>query len=260
MDKIRTVVAISDFVMRGSLLYQLRKSDDFAVVGVSKTEADTLVLAQQHRPQLLITNFAPKAFDDNYFLTRVVAQWPKPRVMLISPFYTDWVSQQMYEKNMVVARVTPFLPETLIEDCRRLCATKRYFLEDPTSLLAQRVAAILDELSMPPRFKGYQYLMEAISMSVQDDSLSGTVTKVIYPTVARGFGSTASCVERAIRTAIKKTWQCGNQRAVKKYFGGALPDGGRPTNSAFIFTIAEYLREAYFADVARYQTFHLEQA
>ncbi len=68
----------------------------------------------------------------------------------------------------------------------------------------------------PPTSKGYQYLREAIIITVQDMDVINAVTKVLYPEVARRFGTTASRVERAIRHAIEVAWDRGDLETLQK--------------------------------------------
>ena len=69
------------------------------------------------------------------------------------------------------------------------------------------------------------------------------VTKILYPTVAKRFDTTASRVERAIRHAIEVAWDRGDVDILNSYFGYTIHNGrGKPTNSEFIAMIADKLR------------------
>ncbi|MBQ9932968.1 MAG: sporulation initiation factor Spo0A C-terminal domain-containing protein, partial [Ruminiclostridium sp.] len=90
---------------------------------------------------------------------------------------------------------------------------------------------------------GYQYLREAIIMTVEDMEVINAVTKILYPEVARKFGTTASRVERAIRHAIEVAWDRGDLDTLQKYFGFTVSNSkGKPTNSEFIAMIADRLQ------------------
>ena len=96
---------------------------------------------------------------------------------------------------------------------------------------------------MPAHIKGYQYLREAIIMTVEDMDVINAVTKVLYPEVARKFGTTASRVERAIRHAIEVAWDRGDVEVLNSYFGYTIHNlRGKPTNSEFIAMIADRLQ------------------
>ena len=96
---------------------------------------------------------------------------------------------------------------------------------------------------MPAHIKGYQYLREAIILAVNDDEIMNSVTKLLYPTVAKTFKTTPSRVERAIRHAIEVAWDRGDVDVLNSYFGYTIQnDRGKPTNSEFIAMISDKLK------------------
>lgn len=105
------------------------------------------------------------------------------------------------------------------------------------------VTEIIHQIGVPAHIKGYHYLREAIIMSVNNNDAMNSVTKVLYPTVAKKYNTTSSRVERAIRHAIEVAWDRGNVDVLNSYFGYTIQnDRGKPTNSEFIAMIADKLR------------------
>ena len=97
------------------------------------------------------------------------------------------------------------------------------------------------------RFKGYQYLRDAIVNVILDVSLLGAVTKELYPMIAIKYQTTPSRVERAIRHAIELAWDRGNVDFMNRYFGYTINvDRGKPTNSEFVAMVADKLRMQMF--------------
>ena len=97
-------------------------------------------------------------------------------------------------------------------------------------------------MGVPAHIKGYQYLREAIFIAVNDMDVINAVTKVLYPAVAKKFGTTSSRVERAIRHAIEVAWDRGDLETLQKYFGYTVNGAkGKPTNSEFIAMISDRL-------------------
>lgn len=112
--------------------------------------------------------------------------------------------------------------------------------------LEKDVTDMIHEIGVPAHIKGYQYLREAIMMSVEDSSMLGSVTKVLYPTIAKKFQTTPSRVERAIRHAIEVAWSRGKMETLDSLFGYTISIGkGKPTNSEFIALIADKIRLQY---------------
>ena len=105
------------------------------------------------------------------------------------------------------------------------------------------VSDIMHQLGVPAHIKGYQYLRESIMLTIHDSDMMSSVTKVLYPTVARKFKTTPSRVERAIRHAIEVAWDRGDVDVLSGYFGYTIQTSrGKPTNSEFIAMISDKLR------------------
>lgn len=115
--------------------------------------------------------------------------------------------------------------------------------------LEQDVTNMIHEIGVPAHIKGYQYLREAIMMSVEDQSMISSITKILYPTIAKRFQTTPSRVERAIRHAIEVAWSRGRMETLDALFGYTIDTGkGKPTNSEFIALIADRIRLSYRED------------
>lgn len=109
--------------------------------------------------------------------------------------------------------------------------------------LEQDITDMIHEIGVPAHIKGYQYLREAILMSVEDPGMLGSITKILYPTIAKHFQTTPSRVERAIRHAIEVAWSRGNMDTLDSLFGYTVDvSKGKPTNSEFIALIADRIR------------------
>ncbi len=112
--------------------------------------------------------------------------------------------------------------------------------------LEKDVTNMIHEIGVPAHIKGYQYLREAIMMSVEDVEMLGSITKVLYPTIAGKYQTTPSRVERAIRHAIEVAWSRGRMETLDALFGYTINTGkGKPTNSEFIALIADKIRLQY---------------
>lgn len=105
------------------------------------------------------------------------------------------------------------------------------------------VTEVIHQIGVPAHIKGYHYLRESIILSVENPEMINSVTKLLYPTVAKKFETTPSRVERAIRHAIEVAWDRGDLDTLNSYFGYTIHNSrGKPTNSEFIAMIADKLR------------------
>ena len=109
--------------------------------------------------------------------------------------------------------------------------------------LEQYITRIMLDIGVPAHLKGYHYLRDAIMISGKDMQVVSSVTKLLYPTVAKRFKTTDQKVERAIRNAIEVSWERGNENTFEELFGYSSTTGKtRPTNSEYIARIADKVR------------------
>lgn len=105
------------------------------------------------------------------------------------------------------------------------------------------ITRIMLDIGVPAHLKGYHYLRDAILMSGRDMEVASSVTKLLYPVIARHFKTTDQKVERAIRNAIEVSWVRGNVDTFTELFGYSIESGkSRPTNSEYIARIADKIR------------------
>ena len=109
-----------------------------------------------------------------------------------------------------------------------------------------QVTKVIHQIGVPAHIKGYQYLRTAILMTISDNEIINSVTKILYPSVAKKYQTTTSRVERAIRHAIEVAWDRGDVDTLNSYFGYTIQNNrGKPTNSEFIAMIADNMRLKY---------------
>ncbi len=107
----------------------------------------------------------------------------------------------------------------------------------------QMISHIMLDMGVPAHLKGYRYVRTAVLMAEEDMKVVGSVTKLLYPEIAKRYNTTDGKVERAIRNAIEISWERGNRETFEEMFGYCVDSGrGRPTNSEYIATIADAIR------------------
>lgn len=133
-------------------------------------------------------------------------------------------------------------------EAKRTENSRAVVTSEPVRDLEQDVTDMIHEIGVPAHIKGYQYLREAIMMSVEDSTMISSITKILYPTIAKRFQTTPSRVERAIRHAIEVAWSRGRMETLDSLFGYTIDNSkGKPTNSEFIALIADRIRLSYRA-------------
>ena len=109
--------------------------------------------------------------------------------------------------------------------------------------LEKTISDLMLELGIPAHLRGYQFLRSAVGMCVEDMELVGSVTKLLYPDLAKMYQTTDTKIERAIRNAIEVSWDRGNSDLFEELFGYTNTlEYTRTTNSEYIDVVADYIR------------------
>ena len=105
------------------------------------------------------------------------------------------------------------------------------------------ISHMLLDLGVPVHLRGYRYVRTAVIMAQEDMNMVGSVTKLLYPEIAKRYNTTDGKVERAIRNAVEISWKRGNRTTFERLFGYCAESGqGRPTNSEYIAAMADVIR------------------
>lgn len=171
----------------------------------------------------------------------------KTSFILMSPINKQSLLIEASEAGADICVLKPFDADTLVNHIKSLLKIKGAGVPAAASAdLEAQVTKIIHQIGVPAHIKGYQYLRTAILMTIDDNEVINSVTKVLYPTVAKKYSTTTSRVERAIRHAIEVAWDRGDVDTLNSYFGYTIQNSrGKPTNSEFIAMIADNLRLKY---------------
>lgn len=217
------------------------QKDGLCLLGKINTENPDVVIADVFMPNRDILGVleALKEIDEK----------KRPLVMAISGFDNPRLESETLNAGACYYFIKPFDTNMLAERIIKLSGWKNEsapMVKDTVVTdndLELMVTEIIHQIGVPAHIKGYHYLREAIILSIKDGEMINSVTKILYPTVAKKNQTTSSRVERAIRHAIEVAWDRGDIDVLNSYFGFTIHNGrGKPTNSEFIAMIADKLR------------------
>lgn len=228
------------------------RSYGFECITVAKDGSELISAVQKHSPDIVLA----EAFLARFDALAVLKLLPtlhlekKPFVIILSNADNGVFEQQLLAAGADYYFIRPVDIGTMAERIAQLSGwgngENQHIIKLKTggeADLQETVSDIMHELGVPAHIKGYQYLRESIILTVNSPDIMGSVTKVLYPTVAKTFNTTASRVERAIRHAIEVAWDRGDIDVLSSYFGYTIQTSrGKPTNSEFIAMIADKLR------------------
>jgi len=227
---------------RGMLREAIEKSEEFIVAGSTGSGTEALELAEKYHPDLIVMDVVLPGMEGMNLLRQLKSRnGTLPKVILLSAFCADRVVAEARELGVSYFLPKPCETYALLERMHAVFARPAAPGEH-TAALKSMVTAVIHDVGVPAHIKGYQYLREAIMITVEDMDVINAVTKVLYPAVAKRFNTTPSRVERAIRHAIEVAWDRGDLETLQKYFGYTVSNTkGKPTNSEFIAMIADRL-------------------
>lgn len=243
MKTMKILIADADEEFRAALSEAIRREQDMEVVFLTGDGEEAEAYARAHEVDVLLMDTVLARMDGLALLQKIAQNGQrKPLIMVLSGFLRGNVVNQAVNLGADYFIMKPCRPNAVVERIRQVGDRPTAPEKDRTGLQTL-VTAIIHEIGVPAHIKGYQYLREAIMIAVDDMDVINAVTKVLYPEVARRYGTTASRVERAIRHAIEVAWDRGDIETLQKYFGYTVSNAkGKPTNSEFIAMIADRLQ------------------
>ena len=245
-NKKRILLADVEDLFRQALKEALESREDLIVIGETDSGQELLRQIREKQPDLVLMDVVLNEMDGFEVLDALceVECILRPRIMILSGFIRNNLSQLASEKGVDYCIVKPCRVSAVCERVSQLLNVG-WGKPEPAGRknLEMVVTTMIHDLGMPAHVKGHQYIREAILMAVEDMSVLGAVTKVLYPAVAKRFGTTPGRVERAIRHAIEIAWDRGDLDVLQEFFGYTVScTKGRPTNSEFIAMIADRLQ------------------
>ena len=239
----RIMLADASEEFRRNFSAALGEEKDFQLVGQTGDGEELLRLVKAQSPDAVVMDLVLTGLDGMSVLDRLSELERPPRVVIQSSYIRGSMADVAASKGACYFVTKPCRTEVLCQRIRQLLQAGAGEQGPRTPNLETRVTAVIHDVGVPAHIKGYQYLREAILIAVKDMEVINAVTKVLYPTVAKRFGTTASRVERAIRHAIEVAWDRGDLETLQHYFGYTVSNAkGKPTNSEFIAMIADRLR------------------
>ena len=244
-NRIKIMLTDSDEEARGMLQDALERTGRFLVTASTGDGEQALRLIEETKPDLLVLDLILPGLDGLGILRRLDRE-RRPLILAISHFTTHDMVAEAGQLGASIFVSKPYNEDALVENLVSL--SEKCGSQFHTPGLEELVTSIIHEVGVPAHIKGYQYLREAIMMSVDDPGMISSITKILYPTIAKRFQTTPSRVERAIRHAIEVAWSRGRMETLDALFGYTIDTGkGKPTNSEFIALIADRIRLSYRA-------------
>lgn len=262
MEKLKILIADDNVDMVDVLETFINEQKDMKVVGVAHNGNLAYDMILKEKPDIVLLDIIMPG-DDGITVMKKIFENPLisrfPAFIIISSVGKESVTASAFNNGAVFYFMKPFNNMALLDKIRSidLAAVRKIKTAQDTltndnheaidtRVLESDITKVIHDIGIPAHIKGYNYLRDSIVMAVKDPEILNSITKILYPTIAKTYQSTDSRVERAIRHAIEIAWNRGNTETLNKLFGYTISNGkGKPTNSEFIALIADKIRLEY---------------
>ena len=260
MEALKVAIADDNENMLKVLGQVIGQEQDLSVVGTATNGEDTFHIIKEKEPDVVVLDIIMPKLDGLAVLDRIRADHTlknRPTFLMISGISNEKITEDAFERGADYYIMKPFDRNIVLDRIKTLNRRKNKVRKEigrPVEMekkpekyslqtLEEDVTEIIHEVGVPAHIKGYQYLREAIIMSVTNMDMLNSITKILYPGIAKKFDTTPSRVERAIRHAIEVAWSRGKMDTLDDLFGYTISNGkGKPTNSEFIALITDKIR------------------
>lgn len=256
MGMIRLAIADDNERMVEILDHIVKKDSEIRIVGKANNGEEVCRMIREKEPDVVLLDLIMPKLDGLSVMERINQDRSikkHPKFIVISAIGQEGITEDAFNLGAYYYIMKPFDNEMVLNrvrsimngadgqshnssDKKPLCGLSREDLEG-------EVTDMIHEVGVPAHIKGYQYLRDAILMVIEDSEMLNSITKILYPTIAKRNQTTPSRVERAIRHAIEVAWSRGNMDTINALFSYTVSTGkGKPTNSEFIALIADKIR------------------
>lgn len=262
MEKLNVAIADDNERILQLLGDILGRDEEINVVGKAKNGEEAYELIKKEEPDVMLLDIIMPKIDGITVMDKVnkdASIKKHPAFVVMSAIGQETITDDAFNHGASYYIMKPFDNEMIINRIKNIKGNLGRKMHDTRKVNAYEskneyiernlegdVTNIIHEIGIPAHIKGYQFLRDAIIMSVNDMEMLNSITKILYPTIAKMHQTTASRVERAIRHAIEVAWSRGKVDTIDELFGYTVSTGkGKPTNSEFIALIADKIRLEY---------------
>lgn len=259
MEKLQIAIADDNERMLELLSNLIEGEQDLELVGQANNGEDIYGIIKTKEPDVVLLDIIMPKIDGLAVMEKVGSdpQIQKvPAFIILTGISQERITEDAFTLGADYYVLKPFDNTFLLNRIKQVRKSKAVRIPDKKRIpvvetnqdyyeknLEADVTDMIHEIGVPAHIKGYQYLRDAIILSIQDMEMLNSITKILYPTIAKKHQTTPSRVERAIRHAIEVAWSRGKMDTIDELFGYTINSGkGKPTNSEFIALIADKIR------------------
>lgn len=250
---VRVLIADNNIELCRILEEFLNRQQDMDVIGLAYNGEQALEKIQEFLPDVVILDLTMPQLDGIGVMERLQTMDldHRPKIIILTAFAKDDMVRLLTHMGADYFVVKPFDLEVLVDRIRQFAPNSDLAMKEERSAYYATqgsqpeilITELLHHMGVPPHFKGYTYLREAVLMVCRNRRLmGGGLSKELYPRLAEKYSTTVGGVEAAIRNAINSAWRKGNKEFVEGLTGSlSWPEAEErlPTNSLVIAKLAD---------------------
>ena len=257
-SKMKVMTADQDLIRELKRYDFISRDEAMEVIGSYLDGEELFRAIVKEQPDLVVMDALLRSTDGLELMRRMKEEHPeiKTKYIVLTTIGTESVIETAFLMGASYYMLKPFDNQILRKRMKQVGGRtgdsftgeipelgEDTLLKEEEKSIEGEVTEIIREIGIPAHIKGYQYIREAICITVEDPNMLNYITKLLYPTIAKKYKTTSSSVERAIRHAIEVAWSRGKMDVIQDLFGYTIHAGkGKPTNSEFIALISDKLR------------------
>lgn len=259
MEKIEVAIADDNERMIHMLGSMIESDNELELVGQADNGKDIYDIIKEKEPDVVLLDIIMPKEDGLTVMERINrddSMKKHPVFIVVSAVSQERITEDAFNLGAYYYILKPFDNDMVLRRIKNLKhgvrgsvpklaakSSSEHVMQLLERNLEMDVTNVIHEIGVPAHIKGYQYLRDAIIMSVNDMEMLNSITKILYPTIAKKHQTTPSRVERAIRHAIEVAWDRGDLETLQRFFGYTVSNAkGKPTNSEFIAMISDRIR------------------
>lgn len=218
--------------------------DSFNVVAVATDGVSLLKLVKEHRPDVVVMDLILPQLDGFAVMEKLKQEGIDTNIIIHTSLSLNGFVSKAMNLGAKYYAIKPFSSKLLIERIQDVVKLPQSSNETLPSVnmgkMEEKITNIFITVGIPAHIKGYQFLREAIKLAIATPEIINSITKKLYPTIAKKYSTSASKVERAIRHAIEVAWNRGKIENINNVFGLKIYSSNeKPTNGEFIALVAD---------------------
>lgn len=250
-SNIKVAFADDNLIVRRLLRSIVKGEEDMQLVGEADNGADIVSIIRDRKPDVVIIDIIMSKMDGIDVIRKIKVDKSVKKIpvfIAISAVGDDRITKEAFaagakyyilkpiEKDVLVEKIHWALAKEHERKAQEQNGTGRY------SETEVNIVNLLLQLGMPVHIIGHKFMRDALTMVIEDRDSINSITKLLYPDIARKNKTTSARVERAMRHAIEVVWTKGDLVLLSDIFGRTAGNiAERPTNSEFIARLVEYM-------------------